>query len=685
MNQRLAFFLILLVACASVSACGGGTKASPVVVAPSITSISPTSIQAGSGAFNLLVSGQGLSTSSSVQFGSDILSPSMTQACAAGGNCVTLVVPVPAAAVTSTGPVNVSVSNSALASNAVVFTVTAPPPPPNAPQILAFLPTVAPAGGGAFEMAIIGLNVASNAILNFGSLQLTPTSLLTCNPGQICPELVQVPASAIASAGPVSLTLTNPGANGGTSAPVSFLVLSKTTFPIEQSVNNSSPSAPANANSTHSSVSAGGSFVAFDSTATNLASGATNGLSQVYLRTNCFLGQPNCTAQTTLISVASDGSPSSGGVNGSDKPVISLGSRFVAFESDDTNIVSGVTQPVEQIYLRDTCNSILGALPGCTPATTLISASSTGAPGNAPSSNPSVSAFGFFVAFQSTATNLAGTVPSGVSQIYLSRQCPSIPLVGQIPGCTSSLALASFDANGNPGAKDSANPSLDPIGVALSFESLADNIVAATPGNGFEQIYTRNTCFLLSFPALTLPCSSVTLAISTDSTGKLGTGDSVTPSTGFGALALAYATNAPNILPANTSNQQIVGVTTCLLEDTLGLSCTPGNIVVVSVDQNGLPGQGDSSNPSTNGQTVAFTSAAILLPSVSGQQVYVSNTCVLSGGGCALTLVSADSTGKPLGGDFAVIEAGGAFATFATTGSASSPGTSEVFLAGLIF
>ena len=689
MHQRLALFATLL-ALAAVAGCGGGSMAPPIA-APSIIAISPTSLPAGSAQFNLLVSGQALSTSSTVHFGGNVLSPSMTQACTSNGDCETIVVSIPAQDVATAGSVNVSISNSSLSSNTVVFTVTPQAPPPNAPQILTLFPTVAPAGGAGFGMVIVGLNVASNAILNFGSLQLTPTSLLTCNPGEICPELVQVPASAIATAGPVSLSLTNPGASGGTSGSVTFLAVSRTAFPMEESVNNPIPSAPANANSTHSAIAVGGAFVAFDSTATNLTQGATSGLSQVYLRTNCFTGQPNCVAQTTLLSAEPDGSPSGGGIIGSDKPVISLDGRFVAFESDDPDLIPGMAPglapAVEQVYLRDTCNSILGALPGCAPSTTLISASPTGAPGNGPSLNPTVSALGFFVAFQSTATNLvSAAVPAGVSQIYLSRQCPSLPVIGQIHGCASSLALASFDASGNAGDKDSVNPSLDAIGLALAFESLADNIVAATPGNDFEQIYTRNTCFLLSFPGLTLPCPNVSLAISLDSNGNLGTGNSITPTTGFAALGIVYATQAPNILPANTSSQQIVGVTTCLLEDTLALQCTPGSNVVISVDQNGVPGQGNSSNPTTNGQNVGFTSLATLLPNVSGQQIYAS-TCLLSGENCgsAVTLVSADANGKPIGGDFAAMEAAGAFMTFSTTGSASSPGTSEVFLADPFF
>jgi len=685
MKGYLCSSLVLLLACVGVAGCGGGSMASPSQ-SPSISSILPLSLPAGSGPFDFSLTGMGLSTTSKVHFGADILNPSTAQPCTATDNCQTIVVSVPAKDIAAPGTVDVSVSNGGLNSNTVVFTVK-PQIAGNSPQVLAFLPAVAPAGGPAFSMVIIGLNVAPGAVANFGPLQITPTTILPCNPGEICAALLQVPASAIASAGQVPLSITNPAANGGTSAPVPFLVVASNTFPLEQSVSNANPPVPANANSTHSSVSPGAAFVAFDSTAGNLSPAASGALSQVYVRNNCFAEVPDCVPQTTLISSSSDGSPGSGGVQGSDKPVISLDGRFVAFESDNTNLVPGVIQPVEQIYLRDTCNTIFGAVPGCVPCTTLISVAPGGTPGNAPSLNPTISAFGFFVAFQSTAANLTNSAPpAGVSQIYLSRQCSAIPAIGVIPGCTPSLASASFDANGNPGDKDSTLPSLDPIGLALSFESLADNIVAATPGNGFQQIYTRNTCFSLSFPAITLPCPNVTEAVSADSNGKLGRADSISPATGLLATAVAFATRAPNILPPNTSSQQIVGATTCVIEDTLALSCSTSPPFVVSVDQNGLPGRGDSANPAIAFQEIAFTSVASLLPNVSGQQIYLANTCVVSGGNCTVvSLLSADAVGHPFSGDFAAMEPSGDFVTFATRGSAMSPGTYEVCLASAFF
>ena len=139
---------------------------------------------------------------------------------------------------------------------------------------------------------------------------------------------------------------------------------------------------------TSSSVSAGGELVVFDSVATNLDQQATSSLSQIYERRNCFGVIPNCTPQTTLISVAADGSAGAGGTTGSQRPVVSPDGRLVAFESDDTNLVAGVTPAIGQIYLRDTCNSVFGPIPSCTPQTSLVSMGVDGKPGNAPVAIP---------------------------------------------------------------------------------------------------------------------------------------------------------------------------------------------------------------------------------------------------------------------------------------------------------
>lgn len=681
MRRSALILAIILAGVALLSSCGGNVMVSGSDVTPAVTSISPASAPAGSGNFPLALTGTGLGIASQVHFGGDLLTPNSVAPASCPGmvNCETIVVTVPAKDVSAAGPIRVFVTNGPLASNAMAFSVTTEPPNgTGAPTLLTVAPLATMAGGPAFPLTLTAANVGPAPVVNFGSLALSSPAVLSCNPDAFCSLTVQVPASAITIEQKVSVTVTNPGAVGGTSNGAGFLIIGAGEFPLEQSV--SAANVPGNGPSTHSSVSIGGVNVAFDSTATNLISGVDSGLSQVYLRHNCFGATVNCTATTTLVSAAPDGSPGAGGVNGSDEPVMSSDGRFIVYESDDTNLVPDAMQPVEQIYLFDTCQSLFGPVAGCAPGTTLVSAAPDGAPGNAASANPVISVFGFIIAFQSAATNLTGaTVPSGVQQIYLRVTCNLFPS----PGCMPANTLVSADASGNPGDRDSTHPSLDGLGSSIAFQSLADNIVAGVAGNGFQQIYLRSDCF----PAASAPdvCPTPAQLISVDSAGALGTADSIEPVTGLGGDMVLFASRAPNLLPANTASQQILARNTCL-NLPAGFTCAPST-QVVSVGQNGMPGQGDSSNPSLGARgVVTFTSLASLVSGVTGQQVYATGPCVslLPGAAClnSPVVVSTNSSGAPIGGDHAAVDFPGLFVAFSSAGGAgASAGTPESFLA----
>jgi hypothetical protein len=697
--QRISAILPeVLISAVLFSGCGGGnlmkSPPPPQALQPSIVAISPTTVPAGSGGFALTITGTGLSMNTQVKFGSAVLMPtSVAQGnCPGGGSCTVLTVNVPAQNVANAGTIIVSVANSSMVSNDVAFAVTPQSGSiTGAPQLLLFSPMIAPVSSASFQLVVAAENVAQGATVNFGSLSLTPTSSgVTFYPSSaaLSTLMVQVPATAIATPGMVTVSVTNPGASGGTSNQGDFFIVSKGTFPIEESLSNDHPPVAGNAPSTHSSTMIDGFVVTFDSTATNLVTGATSGLSQVYVRHNCFGTTATCIAnQTQLVSVAPDGSPGAGGTNGSDKPTISQDGRFIVFESDDTNLVPGATQAVEQIYLRDTCQSILGPAKNCTPQTILVSASPSGEPGNAPSTNPVAGAFGLFVAFQSSATNLVSqSTPSGVQQIYLWRGCNA--LLDATAGCQSGITLESVDASGKAGNKDSTNPALNE-GLVVAFQSLADNLVANTPGNGFQQIYLRNTCLALTSPAPGVPCGNNPQAVSLDSNGHLGTGDSVTPGVGAFGMVTVFATRAPNLLPPNTSNQQIVAFNTCFAVPEIPCVASKGG--VISVDQNGMPGQGGSSHPTITGlDRVAFTSQASLVLGVTGQQVYGVNgsfPCAQAGP-CPWmppVLVSVDSSGKPMGGDYAALDLAGQFATFSSVGPGSTSGPTQIFLTAPFF
>src|SRR5207253_8298583 len=99
-------------------------------------------------------------------------------------------------------------------------------------------------------------------------------------------------------------------------------------------------------------------------------------------------------------------------------------------------------------------------------------------------------------------------------------------MFGPLVACQPSTpVLESVDAAGNAGNKDSTNPSLDPGGLVVGFQSLADNIVASTPGNGVQQIYLRATCLALPSPVHAAFSKHTAQAVPVDSSGHLGTAD----------------------------------------------------------------------------------------------------------------------------------------------------------------
>ena len=95
--------------------------------------------------------------------------------------------------------------------------------------------------------------------------------------------------------------------------------------------------------SRQSQVSRDGRFVCFQSYASDLVPGDTNGVSDIFVR-DMQLGL------TTRVSVSSTGAQSDGG---SRYAYISQDGRFVAFESQATNLVAGDTNGLKDVFLHD--------------------------------------------------------------------------------------------------------------------------------------------------------------------------------------------------------------------------------------------------------------------------------------------------------------------------------------------
>jgi hypothetical protein len=86
-----------------------------------------------------------------------------------------------------------------------------------------------------------------------------------------------------------------------------------------------------------------GRFAAFESLASNLVSGDTNGVSDVFVR-------DGIARTTTRVSVATNGAQAN---DASSRPYISSDGRYVAFTSLASNLASGDTDHVADVFVRD--------------------------------------------------------------------------------------------------------------------------------------------------------------------------------------------------------------------------------------------------------------------------------------------------------------------------------------------
>jgi len=172
---------------------------------------------------------------------------------------------------------------------------------------------------------------------------------------------------------------------------------------------NSTGNAGGNSFSFNPAISADGRFVAFQSLASDLVANDTNGhLEDVFVH-------DVKSGATTLVSTDMAGNGSGNG--GSGFPVISADGRFVAFESDASDLVANDSDQGGGLGTLDVFMSDLK-----TGTTTLVSVNSAGTDsGNAVSGFPIISADGRVVAFESFARDLVANDTNSSSDVFVRR------------------------------------------------------------------------------------------------------------------------------------------------------------------------------------------------------------------------------------------------------------------------
>ncbi|MEM7116076.1 MAG: hypothetical protein AAF614_26785 [Chloroflexota bacterium] len=305
------------------------------------------------------------------------------------------------------------------------------------------------------------------------------------------------------------------------------------------------------------SISTDGRFVAFESWASNLVNGDTNGEPDIFVHDRQEM-------TTTRVSVDSSGAEAN---HSSDFPSISADGRFVAFESYASNLVSGDTNNVDDIFVHDRQER----------TTTRISVDSSGAEANHDSNNPSISADGRFIAFVSKASNLVGDDTNGREDIFVhDRQ-------------ERTTTRVSVDSSGAEANSLSINPSISANGHFVAFESQANNLVNGD-SNFKEDIFVHELA------------TGTTTRVSVNNSGVEGNISSINPSISANGRFVAFNSGSNNLV-SNDSNEY---------GDIFVHDRHTGTTTRVSVGDSGAEGNESSWDPSLSGdgRFVAFTSRA---------------------------------------------------------------------------
>lgn len=370
--------------------------------------------------------------------------------------------------------------------------------------------------------------------------------------------------------------------------------------------------------------------------------------------------------------------------NTSDSPSVSADGRHVAFISKANNIVSADSNGRVDVFVRD---RELGT-------TVRVSVSSAGAEADKDSANPSISADGRFVAFDSVSTTLVANDLNGQKDVFLHDRDTDSDGIFDEPGHISTVRasvdengiertraamlpaisgdgrwvafeaaegsgkqdvriydrdagtsrVASTDDAGVAGNGKSENPQLSGTGRYLVFESNANNLIASDENGAVDIFWVDRDAD--GDGIFDETAGTLILRASVNSDEEAGDGASKFPDVSDDGLHVTFASTAENLDTGITNNKRDVFVRDMGLGLTFRISLGPG----------GAEGQAESTLPwiSGDGRCIAFQSAASTLVSNdtnSRRDVFLydrdadRNGSFDDLGGVTLTRVSVDSTG----------------------------------------
>src|SRR5215472_13107723 len=185
---------------------------------PTVTSLTPAGVAAGSADFALTVTGAGFvigmqATVGGVARATTVVSTTQATVAvlAADVTAIGNVISTVAVAVTNPAPC----FSTGCVSNTVTLAVTAPPP---APTLTSISPNSVTAGGGAFTLTATGANFAGNSVVRVNGVARATAYV---SPTQLTATIL---ASDIAAAGSLSITVFTSAPGGGISGPQTLTI-----------------------------------------------------------------------------------------------------------------------------------------------------------------------------------------------------------------------------------------------------------------------------------------------------------------------------------------------------------------------------------------------------------------------------------------------------------------------------
>jgi len=338
-------------------------------------------------------------------------------------------------------------------------------------------------------------------------------------------------------------------------------------------VNVDSAGTQGNGSCHYPSLSADGRYVAFSGYAGNLVPGDTNGAADVFVR-------DRQSGTTERVSVTSAGIQANGS-SGEYALWMSADGRYVAFNSDASNLVAGDTNGARDVFVHDRQSG----------TTERVSVDSAGAEGNgfSGSNGVSITADGRYVVFDSSASNLVSGDTNVARDIFVrDRQ-------------TGTTERASVDSAGTQGNYHSGWPSISADGRYVAFDSYASNLVLGDT-NSARDVFVRDRQ------------SGTTELASVSSTGTQGNADSYPALFSADHRYVVFGSYATNLVAGDTNYRLDVFIRDRAYSPLTSL-CDPGAAGVLACPCSNPPGgsgRGCDNSAATGGAMLSASGVAYL-------------------------------------------------------------------------